>query len=61
MMSEKIKVAILGSDTYENTKKIKNHIYLWKQDFGDNLNPATLESTDPAFCKNNSPKIYFII
>ena len=37
MMSEKIKVAILGSDTYENTKKIKNHIYLWKQDFGDNL------------------------
>jgi hypothetical protein len=37
MMSEKIKVAILGSDTYENTKKIKNHIYLWKQDFEDNL------------------------
>ena len=37
MMSEKIKVAILGSDTYENSKKIKNHIYLWKQDFGDNL------------------------
>jgi hypothetical protein len=41
MMSEKIKVAILGSDTYENSKKIKNHIYLWKQDFGDNLKRYT--------------------
>ena len=37
MMSKKIKVAILGSDTYENSKKIKNHIYLWKEDFGNNL------------------------
>ena len=37
-MSKKIKVElILGSDTYENSKKIKNHIYLWKEDFGDNL------------------------
>ena len=37
MMSKKIEVAILGSDTYENNKKIKNHIYLWKEDFGNNL------------------------
>ena len=37
MTSDKIKVAILGSDTYENVNKIKNHIYLWKEDFGKNL------------------------
>ena len=37
MTDNKVIVAILGSDTYENIKKIKNHIYLWKQDFGDNL------------------------
>jgi|TARA_B100001094_G_scaffold25209_1_gene21082 hypothetical protein len=37
MTSDNIKVAILGSDTYENIKKIKNHIYLWKEDFGEKL------------------------
>ena len=30
-----------------------------EEDFGDNLNPATLESTDPAFCNNNSPDWIF--
>ena len=35
MMDNKVIVAILGSDTYENIKKIKNHIYLWKEDFGE--------------------------
>ena len=37
MTDNKVIVAILGSDTYENIKKIKNHIYLWKEDFGKSL------------------------
>ena len=37
MTNDSIRVAILGTDTYEDTTKIKNHIYLWKQDFGDSL------------------------
>ena len=37
MTDNKVTVAILGSDTYENIKKIKNNIYLWKEDFGKSL------------------------
>lgn len=30
-------VAILGDDTYENDKKIKDHIYIWKNELKEKL------------------------